>query len=375
VEEEENPNESSTLPLTNKRPRLERPPDYKETFRGNVDDCFRLGISIGKSGTLKLYTEFYSSDIIVASPLGLRMALGSEGEKEYDYDFLSSIEILIMDRTDVFLMQNWSHVLHIIQHLHKQPRESRGVDFSRVRLSNLNGYSKFYRQTIVFSSILTPEMRTIFNGSCRNFEGRIFATNEKRDAIGALARVIVALPHAFQRFQCENLVNECEKRFEYFIQKILPQYADSSMTGTLIYVPSYFDYVRLRNYMKKNDSTLSYVQICEYTSDKKVSRARDLFFHGDKHFLLYTERFHFYHRYRIKGIKNLIFYQLPTYPHFYNEMCNAMLDDSDKGGDKQLTCAILYSRFDALRLAGVLGHEKASELLNSEKNVHMLVTE
>lgn len=35
------------------------------------------------------------------------------------------------------------------------------------------------------------------------------------------------------------------------------------MTGVLIYVPSYFDYVRIRNYLKKE--TFTFVQICEYS--------------------------------------------------------------------------------------------------------------
>ena len=86
-----------------------KPDDFYQTFCGNTDDAFRIGLTVSKS-QLKLYTEFYSSDIIIASPLGLRMVIGAEGEDKRDYDFLTSVEVLIMDQVDIFAMQNWEHI-------------------------------------------------------------------------------------------------------------------------------------------------------------------------------------------------------------------------------------------------------------------------
>ncbi|NWI75968.1 DIEXF factor, partial [Dryoscopus gambensis] len=351
-----------------KPPNLKRPEDYEAVFAGNIDDHFRIGVAILQK-SMRLYAPFYSSDIIIASPLGVRTVIGAEGEKKRDFDFLSSIEILIIDQADIYLMQNWEHVLHLMKHINLLPLDSHGVDFSRVRMLNLNNWSRYYRQTLLFSALQDPQINSVFNKHCFNYAGKVAVRNVP--LTGSISHVVVQLPHVFRRLEAESVTSVIDARFQFFIDKVLPEYRDAIMSHTLIYVPSYFDYVRLRNYFKKED--LNFTHICEYTKKAAVCRARRFFLKGEKQFLLFTERFHFYKRYTIKGIRNLIFYELPTFSHFYSEICN-MLKATDSGVDATWTCTVLYSKYDAQKLAAVTGIDRTAQMLQSKKNVHLFVT-
>ncbi|XP_016047212.2 U3 small nucleolar RNA-associated protein 25 homolog [Erinaceus europaeus] len=349
-------------------PNLKRPEDYEAVFVGNIDDHFRIGVAILQR-SIRLYAPFYSSDILIASPLGLRTILGAEGEKKRDFDFLSSIELLVIDQADLYLMQNWEHVLHLMNHMNLLPLDAHGVDFSRVRMWGLNNWSRYYRQTLLFGALQDAQINAVFNKFCLNLQGQV--TVRSVPTTGSISLVLVQLPHVFQRMEAKDLMAVIDARFDFFVNKVLPQYRDAVMSHTLIYVPSYFDFVRLRNYFKKEE--LNFAHICEYTRRSDVSRARHFFRLGEKQFLLLTERFHFYKRYTIKGVRNLIFYELPTYAHFYSEICN-MLRAAGGGEEAAWTCTVLYSRYDAQRLAATVGVERAAQMLQSKKNVHLFVT-
>lgn len=246
-----------TLHFPKKNP---KPEDYEQTFAGNSDDTFRLGVAFTRKA-IKLYSDFYSSDILIVSPLGLRMVVGAPGDKERDYDFLASIEMLVLDQADIFLAQNWDHLLHVLDHLHLQPQSARNTDFSRVRPWCLNGWSRFYRQTLMFSSHELAEFRSLFNTRCSNYRGKVRPINPIDN--GSIKHVAIPIPQIFHRIDVSSIQSSFDQRFDYFINHLLPQFKAASKAHCLVFIPSYFDFVRVRNYFKKE--TMNFVQICEYT--------------------------------------------------------------------------------------------------------------
>ncbi|KAI7720964.1 DUF1253-domain-containing protein, partial [Hortaea werneckii] len=143
------------------------PEDYRELFDGNNDNSFLTAIKFTRK-TMKYFSAFYTSDIILASPLGLRRIIENEDKKKQDWDFLSSIEILILDQVDAMQMQSAENIEVVMRHLNLQPRSAHGTDFNRVRPFYLDNHARHFRQTILFTAYLTPETNRLFNTSMQN---------------------------------------------------------------------------------------------------------------------------------------------------------------------------------------------------------------
>ncbi|KAJ7646964.1 digestive organ expansion factor [Roridomyces roridus] len=331
------------------------PRDQVETFKGNVDDNFRVGIKLTRK-SIKMFSEFYGCDIIMASPLGLRRSI----EKEKSADYLSSIELLVIDQLEALTMQNWEHVKFVLSHLNKLPKDSHDADFSRIKPWYLDGHAEYLRQSILLSALETPETRSLFNSGLKNIAGKVRA--EKR---WSPVQVPDGIDQNLMHFDCPNPKDEPDKRFNYFTTQVLPLVLRSAVqsSSTAVYVPSSFDFIRVQNYFKKH-SGVSFAVLSEYSTNQDINRAREAFFSGKKAFLLISERFHFYKRYKIRGIRNFIFYGPPENPGFYTELLACpFLDDGVEASD--VTCRVLYCKYDWFRMERLVGTEAAVELIKA----------
>ena len=274
------------------------------------------------------------------------------------------------------MMQNWANITYIFDHLNQQPKEAHGCDFSRVRDWYLDGNASFLRQTIVFSAFNTPDLNVMFSRHMKNVAGKC---KLGIDYDGAILGLGLQLKQTFVRFDSPLPTTEPDTRFQYFTTAVIPNLSarlksSASATNThgiMIFIPSYFDFVRVRNHLSTSTSAqhISFGSISEYTSVREIARARSHFLSGRYAVLLYTERAHHFRRYHIKGVKSVILYGLPDNPLFYREIVGGYLGAAVQEGRvevDEVNTRSIFSRWDAMKLERVVGSQRVASLLREK---------
>ena len=149
-----------------------------------MNDFFRMGVSYNyETKKLSFYTSFEESDIIIASPLGLKFISKNDEsieEKEtlkqkQSYDFLSSIEMLIVDNINFFLYQNMTHLEEILYNLNVFPKKSSSlVNIHRIGDIFKDNNGKYIRQNIIISDFRNLEIECFVKTYCSNYRGMYY---------------------------------------------------------------------------------------------------------------------------------------------------------------------------------------------------------
>ena len=64
-------------------------------------------------------------------------------DAEREFDFLSSIELCVLDQADLFTMQNFEHVSTVMSCINLQPVQASRTDFARVHDFYLNDWCEW----------------------------------------------------------------------------------------------------------------------------------------------------------------------------------------------------------------------------------------
>lgn len=361
------------LPLDENMPR-----DFKELFEGNDDNHFIATLKFTRK-TAKFYSGFYDSDIIIASALGLRRAIAKDPKKT-DADFLSSIEVLVLDQADAMLMQNFEHTRFVLSQLNKRPRDATRTDFARVRPAYLEGLQGYLRQTLLYSAFATPELNALFTAHMQNAAGRLkIAPSSYEGSMLAASALPEPVRQTFTRIPASAPQHDPDARFEHFTTVTIPALArlpapvpDSdtgkpSGLGILLFVPSYFDFVRVRAHLEANPDLLpcAFAALDEYADVNAARRARSLFVAGRVGALLYSGRAHHFRRYNVAGVRRAVLYGVPPNPGFYADVLGMIGRTLDAGKARADECAVqvLFSRWEVLALERVVGSRRVRKMV------------
>lgn len=385
----------------------DKPADWLHVFGGNNDDSFAIGLNILRRA-VKLHAPLDKSDMLICSPLGLRQMLGDEGKRRKNADFLSSIEVCVMDRADVLRMQNWEHVVEIMSLVNCKPVGLQGIDISRLRPQFADGRARNFRQTVVSAAGQNFEIDGILTAGCSDAPGMKAeaaptigkAKRKKRwgvldeeedeevDGLGAAAPAAVpagqfgscrgsvrladapdgaALRHAATLGIARQVflhaaggagVSEDERLFDAFRTRYWKPIG-KTLERLLIVANSYFSFLRIRRFLKKN--SISFCSVCEFSSSQDLGYVRTAFTKGEKKVLLVSQRFLWYRRYHFTGADYVLFYGTPDTAEIYEHVLR------DARTPSLCNSMCLFRTHDFLALERIVGRERATRMAASKE--------
>ena len=376
---------------------------FKEEFDINseeaVNDWFKVGISFLNNEQIKLYDNFIDWDLIIASPLGLRLITGQDGEQENrrEYDFLSSIQILILDQAHIFMYQNTEHLEEVLKSTNKVPKSLDILnDINRIKDIYLEKLGKHFRQSIIVQNFRSMDIDYIIKEYCSvNYRGSIWINKTYDKNLLQEHSLNRKIKITLRKLNTDSIDLVDDTRFNFFTKKLWQKLYENLPGYTIVFCSTYFEFVRVRSFLKNKNANVAFIS--EYSSNSDWMRNRAHFENGNKKFLLITERALFFDMVKIRFVRNIIFFSLPEWLKVFNDLMemncekganfvlklrkNLRNKKKENTGEDQIEPTEdeenrlvhgesvvfgLFSIFDTLKLERLVGSDKYNSIINNK---------
>ena len=116
---------------------------------------------------------------------------------------------------------------------------------------------------------MQAQISGLFSRYCNSHAGKIRIRSILDSSSCSATKVRVKIQQLFQRIPClDGLKSADNDRFSYVTKTILPKIERSKQNRTLLFIPSYFDFVRVRNWLIECGQ--KFVAVHEYARQSEV---------------------------------------------------------------------------------------------------------
>jgi hypothetical protein len=372
-------------------------PWRRELFKGHYDDAnyddFCIGINFTFGGKMRILFPKTSQaicssvDVIVASPLALsriaaadRRAIrlrdkhkveeeGENGDNNIEedgkpiMDFLSGIELLVVDRIDALAMQNLDNCVDIVNSVNARAVSTISADINRIEAKfHSPETARAARQTVLFAgSTLRDEYFTSLG--LRD----VFDYDDHRNCSGvALTRALKQKikQQFFIRVPIHHVSERTDTLIQYFKNNFWKE-VGNEIKQLVIVVANAQDFLPLQEFLHDEgivDCFLSELTLSDIGGKRRKQMKHILraFREGDIRTIVVTERLLWYQRIRITGAKHVLFLGCPLTDSIYHDVLADITDPF------RCTSTCLFTANEKLAIERVVGTHNLDKLVTDQ---------
>lgn len=162
----------------------------------------------------------------------------------------------------------------------------------------------------------------------------------------------------------ESFEHSDDARYSFFTKQIWDKLYEDNTGYTILFVPSYLDFVRLRTYFRNKNAQVAFIS--EYSEKKDCQRSRHEYETKEKPVLMVTERAIIFDKIKLRYARNVVLYGLPESPDTFTDVLSEITREQNWDAIMKVRINLLKNQGKTMEDSVIL---KETQSLLMEKRV------